>query len=424
MRALVIGSGGREHALAWRLAESPSIRRVFCAPGNAGAAFDASCIPCDIRALDEVTALAATLGVDFTIIGPEAPLVAGAVDRFRELGLPVVGPSAEAARLEGSKIYAKQFLLDHGIPTAEAVAVSTEPELDDALDRIGAPAALKADGLAAGKGVVLVHGRQEALAVGRSLLSGERVGAAGRRLLVERLLTGREVSFIVLTDGERVLEFRPTKDHKPVFEDDQGPNTGGMGAYCDDDILSAELRQTIRERIVEPTLHGLRARGLRYSGFLYCGLMLTDDGPQVLEFNVRLGDPETQPLMRSLVGDLGELLASAARGSLDPSLASWSREAAVCVVLASSGYPGKYEKGLLIEGVDGAERTGATVFHAGTLLRQGRLVTAGGRVLGVTALGASRDDAAAAAYAAVDAIHFEGMHYRRDIGRATPETRD
>ena len=417
MKALVIGGGGREHALAWRLQESPSIERVYCTPGNAGIAFDVSCIPADTGSASELAALAETLGVDFTVVGPEAPLVEGVVDGFESRGLPIVGPTKAAARLEGSKIFAKQALERYGIPTANAVAVSSTQELDDHIGSFGFPLALKADGLAGGKGVILAQTEAEARAAGARLLSGEAVGGAGKRLLLEEFLIGREVSFIVLTDGERVFEFRATQDHKAAYDDNQGPNTGGMGAYCDDSILDEKTRAQVLDTIIEPTLAGMRADGHPFRGFLYCGLMMTAEGPKVLEFNVRMGDPEAQPLLQRLDGDFGELLASAARGSLEASGVGWRRGATTCVVMASTGYPGPYQKGVELGGLKEAEAEGAKVFHAGTLLHEGHLVSAGGRVLGVTAAGETLEESIGRAYAAVEKVRFPGAHYRRDIGR-------
>jgi phosphoribosylamine--glycine ligase len=416
MKALVIGGGGREHALAWKLSRSPSIETVYATPGNAGIAMDVSCIPGDPADSAEMAALAETLGVDFTVVGPEAPLVAGVVDAFQAKGLPIVGPTRAAAQLEGSKVFCKRFLEEFHIPTAAAETVETPDELDAALDRIGVPVALKADGLAAGKGVILADDLAAAKAEGRRLLSGEAVGPAGKRLLVEQFLVGREVSFIVLTDGDRTFEFRATQDHKAAYDGDQGPNTGGMGAYCVDTILSDDLRQVVMDTIIEPSLAGMRARGAKVQGFLYCGLMMTADGPKVLEYNVRLGDPETQPLLYRMNDDFGELLASAARGALDPSLVGWREGATACVVLASGGYPGHHEKGKEITGTAQANASGAKVFHAGTLLRDGKLVTSGGRVLGVTAAGPDLAAALSSAYRAVEKISFEGVQYRSDIG--------
>ncbi len=417
MKVLVVGGGGREHAFCWRLGRSDSVERVYAVPGNAGIARDCSCIPGDITSNDEIASLAECLNVDLTVIGPEAPLVAGMADEFRARNLPAVGPGGGAAQLEGSKIFSKQFMRRHDIPTADFAIVESVAELEDNLARFGFPVALKADGLAAGKGVVIVHNEQEARETGAAMLSGNIVGDAGRRLLIEQFLSGEEVSFIVLSDGETFFEFPPTQDHKPALDNDKGPNTGGMGAYCDPRILTEAERQTILTTVVETSLTGIRADGHPFVGFLYCGLMMTADGPKVLEYNVRMGDPETQPLMYRMTGDVGELLLSAARGSLDPTVVGWSDGSTCCVVCAAPGYPGSYPRGLPITGIKEAEATGAKVFHAGTGFHEGKLVTAGGRVLGVTAAG---DDLAAAiqnAYTAVEKVNFKGLHHRTDIGQ-------
>ena len=417
MKVLVVGSGGREHAICWRLAQSDSVEQVYAVPGNAGIARDCSCIPGDITSNDEIASLAECLDVDLTVIGPEAPLVAGMADEFRARNLPVVGPGQDAAQLEGSKIFSKQFMRRHGIPTADFAIVESLAELEANLTRFGFPVALKADGLAAGKGVVIVHNEEEARETGAAMLSGNIVGDAGRRLLIEQFLSGEEVSFIVLSDGETFFEFPPTQDHKPALDNDLGPNTGGMGAYCDPRILTEAERQTALTTIVEKTLTGIRADGHPFVGFLYCGLMMTADGPKVLEYNVRMGDPETQPMMYRMTGDAGELLLSAARGSLDPSVVGWKRGPTCCVVCAAPGYPGSYPRGLPVTGIQQAEATGAKVFHAGTRFHEGKLVTAGGRVLGVTAGGNDLAAAIANAYGAVEKVTFEGQHHRTDIGQ-------
>ena len=416
MRILVVGGGGREHAIAWRAAQDPGSERVYCVPGNAGTILDASCVSGNILNSKEMAALAESLEVDCTVVGPEAPLVAGIADEFESRGLPIVGPTQAAAQLEGSKVFAKEFLRELGIPTAQSVVLEEEARVDATVGRFGYPVALKADGLAAGKGVVIVQDEAEARARARTMLAGEMVGDAGRRIVVEQFLEGEEVSFMVLSDGQSVCVLPATQDHKRALDGDQGPNTGGMGAYCDDSLLTDGMRDTILERIVEPALAGMRRRGTPFRGFLYCGLMVTAEGPQVLEFNVRLGDPETQPLLYRLEGDFTGLLASAARGALEPALVRTGEHPTACVVLASGGYPGSYEKGLPIEGLREAERTGAKVFHAGTKFAGGIPVTAGGRVLGVTAHGPGLKEALANSYRAAEAIHFQGVHYRRDIG--------
>jgi phosphoribosylamine--glycine ligase len=393
MKILVIGSGGREHALIWKLAQSPGVQ-LYAAPGNPGMARDAVCLP---------LAAAEALGPDLTVVGPEAPLVDGIVDRFRAKGLPIVGPAQDAARLEGSKVFAKHFFVQSTIPTAGFVTAETPEEARRALDRFGFPVVLKADGLAAGKGVVIAHDRGEAEAA-LATLTG--------RLVVEEFLSGEEVSFIALCDGRDALPLAATQDHKAVNDGDTGPNTGGMGAYCDSRILNDKQTADILNRVILPTVERTR-----FTGFLYAGLMMTSGGPKVLEFNVRLGDPETQPLMHRMDCDFLPALMAAAEGRLAGERLAWKSGPSVCVVLASGGYPGTFETGKEIKGIDDAESTGAVVFQAGTREDYGRLKTAGGRVLGVTASGADLPGAIDAAYRAVDRIHFDGMHCRRDIGR-------
>jgi phosphoribosylamine--glycine ligase len=395
MKVLVIGSGGREHALCWKLAQSSGVQ-VFACPGNPGMALAGTCVPGN--PLDA----AERVGADLTVVGPEVPLVEGIVDRFRARGLRIVGPTAEAARLEGSKVFAKEFFRRHGIPTAEYTVCEDASHARMALGRFGFPVVLKADGLAAGKGVVIAHNQAEAESA-LTTLQG--------RLVVEECLQGEEVSFIALSDGRNVLALEPTQDHKAAFDGDQGPNTGGMGAYCDGAILSPAQTQQILERVIQPTV---AATG--FTGFLYAGLMMTAAGPKVLEFNVRLGDPETQPLLHRLESDLASVLMAAAEGRLAGEKPQWRPGPSVCVVVASGGYPGSYQTGKEVLGIGPAEATGATVFQAGTRFLHGRLETSGGRVLGVTAAGADLAQAIDAAYAAVRHIRFDGMHYRSDIG--------
>ncbi|MBI3666669.1 MAG: phosphoribosylamine--glycine ligase [Acidobacteria bacterium] len=420
MKILVIGGGGREHALVWKLRSSPLVEQLYCVPGNAGISQEAVCRPGDILSPSAMAALAEEVDADFTVVGPEAPLVAGIVDEFHARNLAILGPTRAAAQLEGSKVFAKQFLRDHGIPTAEFAVLESPEDVAANIDRFGFPVVLKADGLAAGKGVLILREAAEARAAAEQMLAGKVVGEAGHRAVLERFLPGEEVSFIVLSDGERYYALPPTQDHKAVYDDDQGPNTGGMGAYCNYAILSDEQRSEILARIVEPTLEAMRRQGCPYQGFLYFGLMMTGDGPHVLEFNVRLGDPETQPLLFRLDSDLLPLLEGAARGRLPDSAPdgamAWLPGPTVCVVMASAGYPGSYATGKEIFGIDQAESLGAKVFHAGTKFADGRLVTAGGRVLGVTATGEDLPTTIDNAYAAVARVRFEGMHYRRDIG--------
>jgi len=417
MKLLLIGSGGREHAIAWSLAQSPSVKKLYATPGNPGIARVAECLPSPSTSPEDILRLAESIEADLTVVGPEAPLVAGIVDTFRSRRRSIVGPTAQAAQLEGSKIFAKEFMSRAGIPTARFVTVDNEPDALRALDQFGAPVVLKADGLAAGKGVVVAPTRGEAEAAARGLLSGQLVGKAGSRLVIEECLTGEEVSFIVLSDGSNVLTLEPTQDHKPVFDGDAGPNTGGMGAYCDDRILTDAQRLSILETVILPAIEHMRAEGCQFAGFLYAGLMMTAEGPKVLEFNVRLGDPESQALLHRLDCDFAEALRAAAHGDLSGFSLSWKPAPSVCVVLASAGYPGPVRPGVPILGTEQAEALGATLFHAGTRLGPNGLETAGGRVLGVTASGPDLASAIEQTYQAVRKVHFEGMHYRTDIGR-------
>ncbi|HEV2492751.1 MAG TPA: phosphoribosylamine--glycine ligase [Terriglobia bacterium] len=417
MKILVVGSGGREHALAWKLHESQHVEAFYCAPGNAGIAQEAECVPLDVSRPQEILALAKQLPADLTVVGPEAPLVAGLADEFAREGLTLVGPTRAAARLEGSKIFAKQFMQRHGIPTAKFAVAENLDEAVTALTAFKVPVVIKADGLAAGKGVAIARTHEDAARVLDEFMRQKTLGAAGERVVIEECLTGEEVSFIVLTDGRGILVLPPTQDHKAVLDNDQGANTGGMGAYSDDALLTPGLRGEILQRIVTPTLAGMAAEASPFRGFLYCGLMLTSQGPKVLEYNVRLGDPEAQPLMMRLRSDLVEIFLALREGQLSVMEAHWSPNPAVCVVLASAGYPGPYETGKTITGYEAAEASGGVkVFHAGTKFIDHRLITAGGRVLGVTAVAEDLPSAIQRCYAAVSKIQFEGMHYRRDIG--------
>jgi phosphoribosylamine--glycine ligase len=397
MKILIVGSGGREHALAWKLAQSPGAE-VFACPGNPGIASVGTCLPAG-----SYIEIAESIGADLTVVGPEVPLVAGIVDEFRARGRRIVGPDRKAAQLEGSKIFAKYFFKQTTIPTAAFVTVDNPADARKALARFGFPVVLKADGLAAGKGVIIAHDAAEAEAA-LSTLQG--------RLVIEEFLEGEEISFIALCDGKNALPLAPTQDHKAVFDGDAGQNTGGMGAYCDSRLLSEAQTQGILDRVIRPTVEALQ-----FTGFLYAGLMMTESGPKVLEFNVRLGDPETQPLMHRMSSDFVPALMAAAEGDLSSMKLEWREGPSVCVVLTSEGYPGAYASGRTIQGIAAAEATGTTVFHAGTRLGERGLETAGGRVLGVTASGADLAEAIDCAYAGVREIHFNGMHYRRDIGR-------
>jgi phosphoribosylamine--glycine ligase len=417
MKILVIGSGGREHALTWKLRESQQMEEIYCAPGNAGIAQEGECLPVNIADPKDILRLAKELDAGLTVVGPEAPLVAGVVDEFQKEGRWIIGPTKAAARLEGSKVFAKQFMQRHRIPTASFVVAENFDAAVKALEDFGVPVVVKADGLAAGKGVVVAKTREEAVQALDDFMRKKTLGEAGERVVIEEALAGGEMSFIVLTDGKGLIVLPPTQDHKPVFDGDQGPNTGGMGAYSDDAILDERMAGVILQQIVLPTLAGMNAEGTPYQGFLYCGLMMTEQGPMLLEYNVRLGDPEAQPILMRLRSDLVDFFQAMRQGQLAAVEPHWSPSPAVCVVLASRGYPGPPEIGKVITGLEAAEALGGVkVFHAGTVFRDRKLMSAGGRVLGVTA---SAEDLAAAidrAYAAVGKIHFEGMHYRRDIG--------
>lgn len=417
MKVLIVGGGGREHALAWKIAQSPRNPRVYVAGGNAGTAQVADNVVILGPGHGGFVSFVRENGIQLVVIGPEAPLVDGLADTLRAEGIPVVGPGAAAAELEGSKVFAKDFFARHNIPTAGFLNAATAQDALAALDRFSLPVVVKADGLASGKGVIIATTREEAVVAIHSLMEEQSLGAAGSQVVIEEFLQGEEVSLIVLTDGERVLPFPPAQDHKAIFDGDRGPNTGGMGAYCDSRILSADQHEAIMARIIQPTLDGLRKEGRPFQGFLYAGLMMTAAGPKVLEFNVRLGDPETQPLLHAMKGDFLSLLESCAKGSLDKSMVSWDPKPSVCVVLAAAEYPGKPRLGDAIKGLAEAETEGAIVFHAGTRAENGQVVTAGGRVLGVTASADTLGDAIAQVYRAADRIYFDGMQRRTDIGK-------
>lgn len=420
MKVLVIGSGGREHALAWKIGRSSLVDNLFCAPGNGGTASIAENVPLAVDDLPGLTQFALDRSIDLTVVGPELPLVLGIVDRFQSCGLPIIGPAAAAARLEGSKIFAKDFMRRHQVPTAASVVCDSLEEAMGSIRRgdLGFPLVVKADGLAAGKGVVIAQDRQQAEAAVERMMRRRVFGEAGERVLLEECLTGREASFLVFSDGEHFLSMAPSQDHKRVFDRDRGPNTGGMGAYSADGILSSDEQREVVEAIVGPTIRGMQAEGSPFRGVLYVGLMLTSDGIKVLEYNVRLGDPEAQPVLFRLQNDLVEVLQAIQGQTLDSVRLRWDSDCSVCVVLASGGYPDKYPTGKPIQGIEDAEAVGrVTVFHAGTRMQDGQLVTAGGRVLGVTAKDADLPSAVARAYRALDKVRFEPMHFRTDIGR-------
>jgi phosphoribosylamine---glycine ligase len=411
MNILVVGAGGREHALCWKLAQSPKTSALYAAPGNPGMAELATCL-----ATTDYLAAAESINADLTVVGPEIPLAAGIVDQFRVKGRRIVGPTAAAARLESSKAFAKELMLRGGIPTARFASVNSREEARDALLEFDLPVVIKADGLAAGKGVIIANTHEEAR---------RAIDQLGPALVIEEFLVGEEVSFIVLTDGVNVLALDPTQDHKTIEDDDQGPNTGGMGAYCDGRILDAFKQELVMAQIIRPAIGQMRSEGMPFTGFLYAGLMMTAQGPKVVEFNARLGDPETQVLMHRMASDFAESLFAAAHGALDETPLEWKADPSVCVVLAAhgypSGYPGSVRTGDAITGLDQIHE--ATVFHAGTkadtdaVADTNALVTSGGRVLGVTASGSTLDLAISRTYQEVRKIHFDGMHYRKDIGK-------
>ena len=416
MKVLVIGSGGREHALVWKLAQSSKIEKVYGAPGNPGIAQIGECVnisPTDIKGLAD---FAEKEGIDLTVVGPEAPLVAGIVDEFKSRGLKIFGPSKEAAKLEGSKAFSKEMMKKYGVPTADFEVFDNPEKAKEYIKEKGAPIVVKADGLAAGKGVVVAQNIEEALEAIDKIMIEKVFGDAGNRVIVEDCLVGEEASYLVVTDGENFIPLATAQDHKAVFDGDKGPNTGGMGAYSPAPVLSEEMEKEVQEKVIKPILRGMREEGHPFKGILYAGLMITEEGPKVLEFNVRFGDPEAQVILRRLKTDLVDVCQSVIEGKLIDNL-EWIPETAICVVLASKGYPGKYEKGKVITGIEEAEKIdNVVVFHAGTAVKDGKLVTNGGRVLNVTALGKDIVEARGNVYKAIEKIHFDGMHYRKDIG--------
>ncbi len=420
MRILVVGSGAREHALVWKLTNEQVVTAVLCAPGNAGIAQIARCVPADASDPEALADLAARERVDLTVIGPEAPLNRGVADLFAARGRLLLGPTRAAAQLECSKAFAKQFMARHGIPTARFVVCDAPEAALDTLARgtLGMPVVVKADGLAAGKGVVVASDRAAAEAAIRDAMINRRFGQAGARLVLEECLQGTEASFFALCDGERALPLLSAQDHKRILDLDRGPNTGGMGAFAPSPLCTPTLQDTIMTRIVQPVLHGLRAERHEYRGFLYVGLMLTAEGPQVIEFNVRFGDPEAQVVIPMIDRELAPLVAAAARGDLSGLTCHFRAKPHVGVVLASGGYPGEFQTGRAIAGLaDVGQLADVLVFHAGTKQQSGVLVTSGGRVLTVVGRGEDYETAIARAYAAVSRISFEGMHYRKDIGQ-------
>jgi phosphoribosylamine--glycine ligase len=417
MKVLILGSGGREHALTWSVLRSERVTEVVCAPGNGGMAQIARCVPVDLKSLESMIAVVEAERPALTIVGPELPLSLGIVDALQARGFRVFGPSQEAAMLETSKGFAKRFLQRHQIPTARYAICSNPSELEHALEMFHPPIVVKADGLAAGKGVILCQSRSTALEAARGLFAGTLLGEQERQIVIEEFLVGEEISLLCLSDGKHVVPLVPAQDHKRIGEGDTGPNTGGMGVYSTDTLLDAGMSDWILHHIAEPTVRGMAEEETPFVGVLYCGLMMTARGPQVLEFNARFGDPETQAILMRLESDLVVAMEACIDGRLSETEFRWSQGASTCVIASSAGYPGSYKSGFPISGLDSAGRVpGVEVFHSGTAQNNDTLVTSGGRVLGVTAVADSLEQALDRAYQALGEIHFEGMYYRRDIG--------
>ncbi|MBI5643483.1 MAG: phosphoribosylamine--glycine ligase [Deltaproteobacteria bacterium] len=418
MKVLIIGSGGREHALAWKLSKSSLVEKLFIAPGNPGTAEVGKNVAIPAEDIEGLKEFAKKEGIGLTIVGPELPLTLGIVDSFTREGLRAFGPTKRAAELEGSKVFSKDLMLKHNIPTAHYKKFDNPDFARSYIDTHNPPFVVKADGLAAGKGVVICHTREEAYTAVDLIMKQKAFGVAGKRIIVEEFLTGEEASFLAITDGKTVVPLAPAQDHKAIFDGDKGPNTGGMGAYSPTPVITPELEAEIMKTVMIPTVKAMELEGRPYKGVLYAGLMISGGKPKVLEFNCRFGDPETQPILMRLEDDLLELLMAAIEGRLQGVRLKWSEKAAVCVVMSSRGYPGEYLKGTEIHGLkEAAKLDNVVVFHAGTALKAGKVVTSGGRVLGVTALGDGIQEAIERAYEAAGKISWEGAYYRRDIGK-------
>lgn len=415
MKILVVGGGGREHALVWKIAQSPRVTQVFCAPGNAGIAQIARCVPIQTSDISGLLSFALQEKIDLTVVGPEAPLIAGLSERFKEAGLRVFGPSQPAAEIEGSKALAKALMEKYQIPTAKYQVFTEASPAIDYIRQMGAPIVVKADGLAAGKGVIVAEDEETAINAVKEIMEDKVFGEAGCRVVIEEFLQGEEVSVLAFTDGENLIPMVSSQDHKRIFDQDLGPNTGGMGAYSPAPVYTPDIAEITEREILRPTIAGLKAEGRKYKGVIYAGLMVTKDGPKVLEYNARFGDPEAQPVLMRLKTDLVDIMEAIIEERLAEQQIEWYDEASICVVIASGGYPGSYQTGKVISGLDQVS-PGAFVFHAGTSLGNGQIVTNGGRVLGVTARGATIKDAIDNVYRETEKIHFDGMHFRRDIG--------
>jgi phosphoribosylamine--glycine ligase len=425
MKVLVIGGGGREHALVWKLLQSRHVDKIYCCPGNAGISGLAECIDTDTKDFDALIDFVKYEWIDLTVVGPEEPLSRGIAEAFEKEGRRIVGPTSKAAMLESSKVFSKNFMRQYGIPSAEYKVFSSYMQAEDYVRLKGAPIVVKADGLAAGKGVMVAHTVEEAIDALRLIMKERAFGEAGEKVVVEECLKGEEASFMAFTDGKTVLPMVSSQDHKRVFDGDMGPNTGGMGAYSPAPVITKELEQTIMDKVMKPALRGMRSEGIKYKGILYAGIMVKDGAPYVLEFNCRFGDPETQPVLMRMESDLFDVLTALTDEKLSDIEIKWRPDASVCVVLASGGYPGKYEKGKVIKGLEEVKNMdNVMVFHAGTAFNNGEIVTSGGRVLGVTAIAKDINSAKEKAYEAAGKINFKGMHYRTDIAdraiRRTP----
>jgi phosphoribosylamine--glycine ligase len=417
MKVLVVGSGGREHALAWKIGQSPKVSKVFCAPGNAGIAKQATLVPLKANDLTGLLEFARDEKIDLTVVGPEDPLTRGIVDLFESRGLTVFGPAMKAAEIEGSKAFAKEMMRKYHIPTAACEVFEDREKAASHIRKKGVPLVVKADGLAAGKGVMICKTVDEAIEALDEIMVKKAFGEAGKRVVVEDCLTGEEASYIAFTDGKTILPMASSQDHKAVFDGDQGPNTGGMGAYSPAPVVTEEVHERILEKVLRPLIYGMAEEGRPYKGALYAGLMIQKGHPMVLEFNARFGDPETQPVLMRMKGDIVPILEACVHGNLSRFRIEWDPRTAVCVVMASGGYPGEYEKGKVIEGLDQVSlMKDIFVFHAGTSMKEGRIVTNGGRVLGVTGLGEGVEKAIKGTYEAVKKISWDGVHYRKDIG--------
>ena len=422
MKILVIGGGGREHALVWKIAQSPLVTKLYCAPGNPGTAALAENLPIGVDQLDKLLAFAYENKIDLTVVGPEQPHSLGIVDLFEAHGLKVFGPSQNAAYIEGSKAFSKDLMQKYNVPTAAYGVFTDQDEAAAFINRTGAPIVVKADGLAAGKGVIIAQTCAEAIDAVSDMLSGNAFGSAGSRVVIEEFLTGEEASFLVITDGKNIIPLASAQDHKAVFDGDLGPNTGGMGAYSPAPVVTPDIHEKAMQLVIRPTVDGMAAEGRQYRGVLYAGLMVKDGEVKTLEFNARFGDPECQPLLMRMKSDIVPVLLAVANGDLSNEKIEWHDKAAVCVVMASEGYPGDYRKGDKISGLDqAAQIDDLYVFHAGTTLKDGSCVTNGGRVLGVTALGTTVKNAITAAYQGVSRINWPGVQYRTDIGKKALE---